>query len=509
MTVLDFITLTRRGWKVLVLAVLVGLLVGAAYGFLAPKVYEARATGFISASGSSVVAGSDEAVARAGAYVPLINSGPVRKAIAEEAGVEQSALSGGLSARVVPGSTLIEVTASASTPKAALELANGALHGLVSVVDEIESQADNSDGTNISIVPLDNAVPPSAPSSPNVKLAIGLGGLGGLVAGDAFLLLRRALDVRVRMHTDMNALAGSGVLGRVPKLGRGGSAEGTTKTDAIAAEAFRQIRTGLRFSSVDGEVRVIMITSASQSEGKSMIAASLARVMAESGQRTLIIDGDLRRPKVARNFEIDGSVGLSEVLSGQVPVQSAIQPTKDANLFVLASGGVPPNPSEMLGSTAMQRLLSELRRDFFVIVDAPPVLPVTDASVVGAIVDGVAFVAAVGKTRLAEVAAASQQLGQVHARVLGVILNMVPLSGPESGYGYGYGYYRQNQSYYVQAAKTAKSKKAKKDAAPHGRVGSPQPGPAPVIPADRVASQAEHGLQSSGERRSSRRGTRQ
>ncbi|MBO0981008.1 polysaccharide biosynthesis tyrosine autokinase [Microbacterium sp. SD291] len=507
MTVLDFITLTRRGWKVLVIAVLAGLLIGAAYGFLAPKVYVASATGFISASGSSVVAGSDEAVARAGAYVPLINSGPVHKAIAEETGLEQSALAGGLSARVVPGSTLIEVTASSSSPEAALNLANGALHGLVAVIDDIEAQAQNPDGTNISIVPLDNAVAPSEPSSPNLKLALALGALGGLVAGYAFLLLRRALDVRVRMHTDINALIGSGVLGRVPKLGRGGSAEGTSKNDAIAAEAFRQIRTGLRFSSVDGEVRVIMVTSANQSEGKSMVAASLARVMAEAGQRTIIIDGDLRRPKVARNFELDGSVGLSEVLSGQVPIQSAIQPTKDANLFVIASGGVPPNPSEMLGSTAMQRLLTELRRDFFVIVDAPPVLPVTDASVVGAIVDGVAFVVAVGKTRTAEAAGARQQLDQVQARILGVILNMVPLSGPESGYGYGYGYYRRNDSYYVQAAKTNKAKKAKKESAPHGRAGSPQPGPAPVTPVERQSPQA--GERRSPQTRSTRRGVRE
>lgn len=508
MTVLDFITLTRRGWKLLVLAVLAGLLIGAAYGFLAPKVYVASATGFISASGSSVVAGSDEAVARAGAYVPLINSGPVRKAIAEEAGVDVSSLSGGLSARVVPGSTLIEITASSSSPTAALELANGALHGLVSVIDDIESQAQNSEGTSISIVPLDNAVPPSEPSSPNVKLAIALGGVGGLVAGYAFLLLRRALDVRVRMHTDMNALAGTGVLGRVPKLGRGGSAEGTSKTDVIAAEAFRQIRTGLRFSSVDGEVRVIMITSASQSEGKSMIAASLARVLADAGQRTIIIDGDLRRPKVARNFELDGSVGLSEVLSGQVPMQSAIQPTADPNLFVLASGGVPPNPSEMLGSTAMQRLLAELRKDFFVILDAPPVLPVTDASVISAIVDGVAFVAAVGKTRTAEVAAARQLLEQVHARMLGVILNMAPLSGPESGYGYGYGYYRRNDSYYVQAAKTSKAQKLKKESTPKGRVGSPQPAPT-ITPAERPAvNREEPRSPQPSQTRSTRRGVR-
>ncbi|WP_181905686.1 polysaccharide biosynthesis tyrosine autokinase [Microbacterium bovistercoris] len=458
MTVLDFLTLTRRGWKILVLAVVIGALAGAAYGFFAPKVYQASSTGFIAVEGDSVVAGSDEAVARAGSYVPLINSKQVRDAIAKESDLDPSQLNGALSASVVPGSTMIRVTATSSSPKSALALANGGLNGLVKVIDEIESKSGNTSGTSISIIPMDNAVEPTEPVSPKPTLAIGIGALAGLVAGFIVIFLRRALDVRVRAHTDITELMGTGVLGRVPDLGRKGKTDGDSHAQSIANEAFRQIRTGLRFSSVDAEVRVVMITSANQGEGKSMVAASLARVMAESGQRTLIIDADLRRPKVAHNFGIDGTVGLSGVLSGQVPAPSAIQTTKDPNLYVLPAGAIPPNPSEMLGSVALSKLLAEFRRDFFIIIDAPPVLPVTDASVVSTMVDGVVFVLAVGQTRKAEGAAARAQLQQVSARLLGVVLNKVSLKGGENGYGYGYGYgyYRQNRSYYVSPSKKDK-----------------------------------------------------
>ena len=153
---------------------------------------------------------------------------------------------------------------------------------------------------------------------------------------------------------------------------------------------------------------------------------------------------------MARNFGVDGTVGLSGVLSGQVPAASALQATDDPNLFVMPAGAIPPNPSEMLGSVALDSLLKEFRRDYFIILDAPPVLPVADATIVSTMVDGVVFVVAVGQTRKTEASAARKQLDQVKARTLGVVMNMVSLK--DDG-GYGYGYYRQNRSYYVTPKK--------------------------------------------------------
>ena len=492
MTVLDFFALTRRGWKVLLILVVAGVVAGAAWGFLTPKVYQAQSSGFIAAQGSAVIAGSDAATSKAGSYLALINSKQVHEAIVQDTQADPASLNGSLSANLASGSTLIQVTATSASPQAAQKLANGALHALAKVVGEIESKTQDT-GNGIQIVPMDDAVVPSAPVSPDLKLAIGIGAGVGLVLAYAWLFLRRALDVRVRVHTDIRELMGTGVLARVPKLGRKGTPEGDSRTETIANEAFRQLRTGLRFSSVDSEVRVVMITSASQGEGKSMTAASLARVIAESGQRTLLVDGDLRRPRVASNFGIDGTIGLSEVLSAQVPVRNVIQPTKDPNLFVLPSGGMPPNPSEMLGSVAMSNLLSDFRKDFFIIIDAPPVLPVTDATVVSTLVDGVVFVLAVGQTHRAAGAAARAQLDQVRARILGVVLNMVPLKGGDS-YGSGYGYYRQNNSYYLKTPKTKGEKRTAKAPAVVPNVPGPQRGQAAPVassaPAAAVAPSA-------------------
>ena len=464
MTVLDFFALVRRGWRTLLIGIVVGVLAGVGYFFLTPKVYEARATGFISSSSKDpLVSGSDEATARASSYVALITSGTVREAIAEELGEGRGSLQGGLSARVVPGSTLIEVTAQAGDPDTALKLASGALDGLTTVIDQIESKGGQA--SKITVVPLDDAVRPSEPVAPSLRSSLIFGALGGLIAALVILLLRRVLDVKVRTHTDMSELMGTGVLGRVPKLGKKGTALEDSRVASIASESFRQIRTGLRFSSVDTEVRAVMITSANQGEGKSTVAASLAQVFAASGERTIIVDADMRRPKVARNFKIDGSVGLSGVLSGQVSAANAVQATNDPNLYVLPAGAVPPNPSEMLGSVALKNLLADLGREFFVIIDAPPVLPVTDASIISTMVDGVVFVTATGATRKAAAAAARAQLEQVRARVLGVVLNFVSLKD-EAGYGYGYGYYRQNRSYYLTPEKPKKSKSKSKKSAP-------------------------------------------
>ncbi|MDR2322637.1 MAG: polysaccharide biosynthesis tyrosine autokinase [Microbacterium sp.] len=468
MTVLDLFTLLRRGWFYLAAGLLLGALVGFGYAQTLTPVYTSQATGFIAATGTAVIAGSDEAVARAGAYMPLINTSQVRDEIAKEAGVKTSDLHGSLSARVVPGSTLVEVTADAADPKSALKLANGALHALAKVVAHIEDVAQSAAPADpsappkpgssantalggIAIVPMDEAVAPTRPSAPNKPLIAGIGAGAGLVLGLIVLLLRRAMDVRVRAHTDVATLLGAGVLGRVPRMRKNGQGRTAELARAVAHEAYRQIRTGLRFASVDQEVRVVMVTSANLGEGKSETTRALARVLAESGQRTLVIDGDLRRPTIAKGFDIDEAIGLSEVLSGQVPIGSAIRRTEDPNLFVLPAGGIPPNPSEMLGSAAFQQLLARLRQDFFIVVDAPPVLAVTDASVLSSVVDGLVFVVAMGRTRRAELVEARTQLEQVRARILGVVLNLVSLRGGDNGYGY----YRKNSRYYMKSHRGA------------------------------------------------------
>jgi capsular exopolysaccharide synthesis family protein len=454
-TVVDFIAFIRRNWKILVVAVLVGVSAMAAFSAVTPKVYDSSSAGFVIAatdgSSADAISGAQTAVTRANAYLPLISSSAVYERIESdpEANPGGEPLNGRLTAAVAPGSTLIEVTASAATPENAAALANGALAALADVIADIETQSTADRTPQITVVPLENAEPAAAPTSPDWLRNLLLGAAGGLVLGFVLAILRRALDIRVRTVDDLTQLFGVGVLGRIPKMGKGrGGRRGEARAvDGITAEAFRALRTGLRFSSVDDETRSVVITSANQAEGKSTIASGLARVMADSGQRTLLIDADLRRPTVAKLLGIDGAVGLSEVLSHQIPVEDAIRPTATEGLFALPAGHIPPNPSEMLGSSAMRALIERLAEDYFVIIDAPPILPVTDASIVATVVDGVVFVVASNRTRRPEVTAARRIVQQVRGRVLGTVLNMVSAQDGDAGYSY---YYDRKNPYYAE-----------------------------------------------------------
>jgi capsular exopolysaccharide synthesis family protein len=474
MTVLELITLTRRGWRLLLIAMVVGVIISAGYVLVAPKSYASSSNGFIATDGSAVIAGSDQATQLVSSYLPLITSAQVYERIAKSEGASTSDLSGALSATLVSGSTMIQVTATASTPEAAAHLANGALNALADVISKVE-RAAGSGGSSLKVVPLGNAEVPSEPSSPRWKIVIPLGALAGIVVGYAILLMRGAIDVRVRASTDMNELIGAGVLGRVPRLGARRKGQ-RTELETLADESFRQIRTSLRFASVDAEVRTIAVTSANQSEGKSTTAARLAQVLAATGQRVLLIDADLRRPAVARMFEVDGSVGLSEVLSGQVPLTDAIRQTKNQNLLVLPAGGIPPNPSEMLGANALRKLLDELRGECIIIVDTPPVLPVTDALLVGSVTDGVVFVVAVGQTRKAEVAAARKLLEPARVRLLGAVMNKVQISDSDGGYQYyRYSYYSRTTAGGRKDRRKSKDRGALQQAVPVANVPGSEP----------------------------------
>lgn len=449
-TVADVLNLTRRGWRILVIAVLAGLLLATGWFAMAPRVYEARASGFIAAGGGQAVSASDSGIVRAKSYLPLITSGPVRQRIQSdpEANPGGEALDGRLSATLANGSTMIVVTATASSPEDALALANGALNALADLIGELEEQATGSGATSLTVVPLENAQLPTRPSSPNWKLILPAGAGLGLIAGYLVIFIRKLTDIRIRAGEDAAQLLDTGVLGWVPKLpGRTKETRGVGPDDVLALEAVRQIRTGLRFASVDRQVRSFVVTSANQGEGKSTVTGALAQAFAASGQATVVIDADLRRPALSKLLGAAHEVGLSEVLSGQIPAREALRSTDTDRLWVLPSGHRPPNPAEMMGSKAFQSLVTELARDHLVIIDAPPVLPVTDGALASTAVDGVVFIAAAGKTRRPELTAAKQILDRVRVPLLGLILNMTTASNSD-----GYHYQYSNKYYTDQAA---------------------------------------------------------
>ena len=265
----------------------------------------------------------------------------------------------------------------------------------------------------------------------------------GLLVAYGLVFLRRQLDTRLRTVADVEAETGASVLGVVPLTPelRGHASRGLDQL-GLAAEAFRQVRTNLRFVSVDHAPRSIVVTSANAGEGKSTMSATLARVLGESGQPTVIIDADLRRPMLATIFDRPGSVGLSQLLSGQVRLADALQDTDQPNVRLITAGRTPPNPSELLGSQRMHALIDHLAKDHLVILDAPPLLPVTDAGLLSGMSDGTLLVFAVGRTHKEQARLCAKIMSQVGGHVLGVVLNMAPkkgLGGVVYGYGHGYG----------------------------------------------------------------------
>ena len=207
-----------------------------------------------------------------------------------------------------------------------------------------------------------------------------------------------------------------------------------------AAEAYRVIRTSVQFAQAGKELKTIAITSCTPNEGKSMTIANLAIVLTQAGKSVLLIDCDMRNPTVHKNFNLSNKVGLSSCISMGTAVADAVQETAIEGLDALTAGVIPPNPSELLGSERMQNILQRAKEEYdYVLIDTPPVLPVTDSLVLGSMVDGLILVIDSGEIKVEMARDVKNQLVHSGANILGVVLNKV--RSEHHGYGYGYYYY--------------------------------------------------------------------
>jgi capsular exopolysaccharide synthesis family protein len=199
------------------------------------------------------------------------------------------------------------------------------------------------------------------------------------------------------------------------------------------------LRTNIQFASVDKPIHTIMFTSSGPAEGKSTTAANTAVVSAQAGKKTLLVDADLRKPTVHHTFRLNNAIGLTNILAGQTTLEEAIQSSEVEGLDILTSGPIPPNPAELMGSKMMSQLIEEMRKSYeLVIFDTPPVIAVTDAQVLATQVEGVILVVNAGKTNREFAAKAKNQLDNVKANILGVVLNNKKIDG-DSYYYYYYG----------------------------------------------------------------------
>lgn len=459
----DYLRALRAHWVGALLIVVLAVAAAAGYSATKSKVYAANASGIVSAgqSDNAAIAQTADALAksRAASYVDIAKSRATATDVINDLGLSTTpqALIRRISVQQPIDTVLLQVNAKAATPKAAQQLADAWVRAIATEVGKLEDPSGRLRDGTLRVTPVDSAALPTKPVSPNVPRNLALGLIVGLVLGLGYSVLRRTLDRRLHTVADVESRFPVHVAGAIPTAAELEHKTGERMTivveDALSggmhndsSEAFRKLRTNLRYMDVDNPLRVIVVTSPKPSDGKSTVSGNLAAALAISGEPTVLVDADLRRPTLATAFGVVEGVGLTDVLTGMAHVQDVLQPVaQHPKLKVLASGSVPPNPSELLGSQAMRTLLTDLAGGHTVIVDAPPLLPVTDAAILTAVADGALVVISAGRTLDTDLDASLGHLEAVDGRALGVVFNRVPRGSSEAGY-YRSDYYRPRHS---------------------------------------------------------------
>lgn len=444
----------RKSWWLIIIVALLGLGAAIAQNERSTRQYASTVTFYVStpsdAAGGNAFQANQYAVARIASYVKVLTSDRLAGMIMAadpSIGLDTKKISSEISGSSDIDTVFLTATVVDPDAQRSLRIATALSSQFGRLIDELDNRQSDT-GTSGSTVALNVMSGPTlnpTPVSPRTELNLALGLGGGLVLGILLALLRGLLDTSVRSLTSLREATNLPALGallydsaarRTPLL-VGPAAR------SIRAEAFRQLRTNLQFVDVGNPVHVLVVTSSLPNEGKSTTAANLAILYAETGRRVLLIEADMRKGRIAQYLGLERAVGLSDVLAGNVDVSEVLQTWNADGLTVLLGGSAPPNPSELLGSPSMASLLRRLRTMFDVIVvDTPPLLPVTDAAVAATFADGVLLVVRQGKTSKAQVGASVRSLQAVDARILGAVLSMVRKRSEDTK---AYGYYADSK----------------------------------------------------------------
>jgi succinoglycan biosynthesis transport protein ExoP len=447
----DYLRTLRKRWVAIVAVMLLGLAGGASATILVTPKYEASTLVYVNlqstGSVSELAQGGTFVQNQVKTYAEVVNTPRVLTAVIKtlRLDVTPEVLAQSVSATAPLDTVNIEITVQDDSPDDAAAIANAITDSFSQAVADITRPTDGA-ASPVDVSVLRDATVPTAPVSPNALLNIALGALVGLALGLAIAIVVELLDTRIRGERDVESITDAPIIGGIAFDSDAVKRPLIVQDDprSARAEAFRTLRTNLQFLDVEAGGRSFVLTSSIPSEGKTTTSANLAIALADSGAQVVLIDADMRRPKLADYMGIEGAVGLSDVLISRVELADVLQPWGRGNLAILPAGAIPPNPSELLGSRAMVALIRQLEAEFdVVLIDLPPLLPVTDAALVSKLTRGALLVVAAGRTHKGEFAGAVAALENVGAKVAGVILTMMPTKGPDAyGYGrYGYGGY--------------------------------------------------------------------
>lgn len=433
MTMREYLNALRRHWVAIIVFGVVGGVVGFAYAQTLPLLYRSTASVMIipvrGDSTAELVQGSSYVQSLVQSYAALASKPVVLQPVIDELGLEQTPyqLSGSVSVSAPLDTVVIDISVVQHDPKQAQAIATGITGSLADAVTQLSPKGDDGKAAVRTAV-IAPAQVPNAPFAPNARLYGIVGAIIGALVGVVYALVRRLINGRVASAEDIADVVDVPVMGEIIGARRNATAARSLidDPDGQVAESFRSLAANLRFANVDGAITVLLISSSQPGEGKSTVAIGLALAIAESGQRVLLVDADLRRPTLAKIAQLESAVGITTVLLGDVDLADAVQPWGRAGLDVLASGALPPNPGQLLASGHLRSVIEDARGAYdLVIVDSPPVLAVSDALWLAGLSDGVLVTARAGKSTRRKLSQTISSLGASHAPVVGVALNGV------------------------------------------------------------------------------------
>lgn len=441
-----------------------GLGISGAITLTMTKEYTAKAVLFVSTPRSSVdigllATGSNFTQQRVKTYANVINGPATLDPVIETLQLKTTwdRLAKKIKANAPLDTALINLTVTDGDPQLAAKIANAVGKQFEITAGQLEVQ-EASGGSPVKVTLAKSAIVPRSPSQPVWGLNLLIGLLIGFGLGVTIGIIRQIFDHTVKNEEQIEGLSLLGAVGFDPSA-TDKPLITMVKNFSPRAESYRHLRTNLEFLRQDNPPQVIAIASPLPGEGKTSTTLNLGLALTEAHYKVLCLEADLRRPTMRKYLTLDqGEIGLSDLLSGKVSFEnrealhSAIRFDKDTQLHILTSGKKVDNPSVLLHSTAFEKLLAVLRKDFdYILIDSPPLLPVTDGGLIASQSDGVLLVIKAGATRFNQFRGAKDALTKVGAEILGVVLNMIPLvrNGEDYGYRYGYSYgYRRYDGVY-------------------------------------------------------------